>query len=169
MNKREEFSKIYSEYFPLLLNTVYTKVGNYQDAHDICQEIFIIFYNKFHEVENPRYWLFGTMKNVVYQHYRKKSKPEADIDEIFQDVSLTFVNGFRDTRLIIEEAIENVDLTEEERLLLDYIAFNNYSYTNVGKIMGLTKRQVGYKYLGVARKILAYLEQKGIRNIEDLL
>ncbi len=167
--KREEFSKAYIEYYPLLFNTVFTKVGSKENADDICQEVFLIFYEKFDEVENIRKWLFGTLRYAVLRYYEKNPGQDVDIDKIFDDVSLTYVNGFKDTRIIISEAIENVNLTEEERLILEYIAFNNYSYTNTGKIMGMTKRQIGYRYLDIVERIIEYLNEKGIEQIEDLL
>ncbi len=148
---------------------MYTKVGNKDNASDICQEVFLILYEKFEEVENVKKWLYGTLRNVVLRFYEKKSNSDVNIDKIFDDISLTFVNGFRESRIVINEAIENIELTDEESLILNYIAFSNYSYSNVSRIMGLTKRQVGYKYLGIVKKILKYLEGKGIRNIEDLL
>ncbi len=167
--KRETYTQVYSDYYPYIYNTVYGKTNNEDDTHDICQEIFIILYEKFETVENHRKWLFGTMRNVIFRYYEKKSKTPVDIDNVFGDISLTYVNGFKDTRIIIEEAIAEVDLTEEETLILDYIAFNNYSYNKTAEAIGLTKRQVGYKYLGAVKKILSNLESKGVKNIEDLL
>lgn len=171
IEKREKYTEIYDKYYPLIFNTVFSKVGNKFDTNDICQEIFIIFYEKFEDVENYRKWLFGTLRNVILRYYEKKSKKEsdADIDLTFDDVGLTYVNGYKDTRIIIQDAIDNINITEEEKLMLDYIAFNNYSYSNVGKIMGLSKRQVGYTYLAVVKRILLYLRENGITNIEDLL
>lgn len=167
--RREEFSKAYLEYFPLLFNTLLTKVGNRDSANDICQEVFIILYEKFDEVENIRKWLYGALKYAVLRYYEKNQVKDVDIDKIFDDENLIYVNGFKDTRIIIDEAIENIKLTEEERLILEYVAYNNYSYTNAGKILGLSKRQVGYRYLDIVERILEYLQENGIENIEDLL
>ena len=169
VKKREKFTEIYSDYFPVIFSSVYTKVGNYEDAMDIAQEVFVIFYNKFDEVENPRRWLYGTLRNVVLQYYKKKPDPTVNIDTIFDDIGLTFVNGFRDNRIIIEEAIENVELIEEERLILDYVAFHTFSYREVGEIMGYSKDQISYKYTNIVKKIKNYLQTRGIRDIEDLL
>ncbi|MDY6934665.1 MAG: sigma-70 family RNA polymerase sigma factor [Spirochaetota bacterium] len=147
-SKRENFSRIYIEYYPLVFNAVYTKVGNRDDTSDICQDVFLIFYDKFEEIDNARKWLLGTMRNVIYRFYEKKAHSDIDIDNIdkmFADVNHTFTNGFRDTRIIINDAIENIDISEEERIILEYIAFYNYSYSTTGRIMGLSKRQVGYK------------------------
>ncbi len=167
--KNEEYVAVYSEYYPLIFNTVYSKVGDENDAGDVCQEIFLILYEKFYEVENYRKWLFGTLRNVVMRYYEKKSKVELNIDDIFQDISLTFVNGMKDVRIIINNAIENINLNNEERLLLDYIAYNSYSYSNVGEIMGLSKKQVFLRYSKVVKKVLTRLKELGIQDIEDLL
>lgn len=167
--KRNIFTKVYTEYYPYVFNTVYSKIGNEHDAGDICQEIFLIFFEKFEMVENPRKWLFGTMKNVVLRYYERKNKSDVDIDSIFNDDGLIYLNGFRDTRLIIQEAVENSMLSDEEKMLLDYIAFNGYSYSNAGIIMGLSKKQVFLRYSRAVKIILNYLKTRGINNIEELL
>jgi RNA polymerase sigma factor (sigma-70 family) len=167
--KRERFTEIYHEYYPVVFNTVFSKIENETDASDICQEIFLIFFNKFDEVENPRAWLFGVMKNVVLRFYRDQKNSGLDIDAVFDDSAMIYVNGFRDTRLMITEAMESVNLDEKERQVLDYVALSNYSYSNVGKIIGMTKRQVGYAYQNAVRKITDYLKTKGIQDLGDLL
>ena len=168
--KRDRFSEIFIEYYPLVLNTVFTKVGSKEDANDICQEVFILLYEKFDEVLNIRKWLFGTLRYVTYRYYEKQSKIRENIDKMFQDIALTFTNGFRDTRIIINDAIENTEMSDEGRLIFEYIAVYNYSYSNTGAILGLSKRQIGYRYLKLVNSILEYLKvHHGIEVIEDLL
>ncbi|PKL35966.1 MAG: hypothetical protein CVV44_17210 [Spirochaetae bacterium HGW-Spirochaetae-1] len=168
--KRDRFSEMYIEYFPLVMNALFTKVGNKEDANDICQEVFILLYEKFDEVLNVRKWLFGTLRYVTCRYYEQKSKNREQIDRLFDDIALTFTNGFRDTRIIINEAIEKADMSEEEKLIFDYIAVYNYSYSNVGDILGLSKRQIGYKFIKIVNGILEYLKvNHGIESIEELL
>lgn len=168
-DRNERFTRIYAEYYVLIFNSLYAKIGNESDVRDICQEVFLIMYEKLEEIQDPRRWLFGTLRNVTLRYYEKKRKSADDIDHVFDDISVTFVNGFRDTRIIIGDAMENAGLTEEERLLLDYIAVYGYSYARTGDIMGLSKRQVGYKYLGAAKKVLDELRKRGVERVEDLL
>lgn len=164
----DEFTRAYMEYYPLILSATLTKVSNSDDARDICQEVFAIFYDKFDTIENKRAWLYGALKNVVYRYYNKKDT-SVDIDEVFDDIGLSFTNGFRDTRILIREAMDNNDVTEEERVILDLIATRSFSYENVARILGLTRRQVEYKYSQVVKGILDYLKKKGIKDIAELL
>jgi RNA polymerase sigma factor (sigma-70 family) len=169
--KRDLYSQQHSDYYPVVFSTVYSKVGNREDAKDLCQEIFLKFYQKFDDIENGRKWLFGAIRLELLVYYRKKNPDIVNLDEVIQDAGMTFVNGFRDARIIIAEAIENADLFENdlEQALFDLVAIYNYSYSEAGAELGLTKRQVMYRYHGIVEKITAELEKKGIKNIEDLL
>ena len=172
--KEREFRKSYSDYYPMILNALYGKVCNMEDAEDICHEIFVNYYRKFDEVRDPRNWLFGAMRFCISNYYRKKegSDPTSlDIDNVENDDNLAFENGFRDIRIIIQEAIEKIEnyRDEKERILFDLIAINCYTYDQAAKHLGLTKRQAVYKYQQVTRRILNHLKDRGITRIEDLI
>ncbi len=167
--KREEFAVIYNQYYPIVYNTVFTKTGNSHDARDICQEIFIILYEKFEDVQNIRQWLFGTIRYGTLRYYERKSNSNVDIETLFEDENLSYVNGFKDARVIISGAIEKANLSDEDRTIFEYIAIYNYSYSNTGRAMGMSKRQIGYRYNSIIEEILRALASKGIHNIEDLL
>lgn len=170
-NRRDAYTEAHNDYYPLVFSTIYTKVENVDDARDICQEVFIKLYEKFDEVENPRKWLYGALRLAVLEYYRRKHGRDVDIDEVFNDVSMTFVNGFRDSRIVIAEALEDSEVFRDEldRSLFDHIAIYNFSYSQTGKELGLTKRQVEYKYTRLVEKITDHLKKKGITHIEELL
>ncbi len=164
----EEFSLAYMEYYPVVYSSVLSRIHRREDVDDICQEIFIIFFDKFEDIENKRTWLYGTMKNVLYNYYRKKNMNVALVDD-FDDVGLAFTNGFRDTRILISEAMEKVDCTEEERIILEMVATYHYPYTHVAESLGLSRRQVEYRYGQVVKRIQDYLNEKGIKDMAQLL
>lgn len=109
-SRRNRLTEIYSDYYPIVFNAVNTKVGNHDDTKDICQEVFIRLYERLDEVENVRRWLFTALKLVVLEYFRaKKKRDDLDIDDVFNDISLTFVNGFRDARIMIKDALDNME------------------------------------------------------------
>ncbi len=166
--RRDEYTEVYRRFFPHVYNTVYTKVGNKEETEDICQDIFIAFFNKFEEIDNYRKWLNSVIRNTVMNYYRLK-KSDVDIEQMFNDVSLTFVNGFRDARIMIEEAVQNSIKDDDDLVLVDMIAYHNYSYQQVSKLTGLTRRQVVYRYGKIVQTIETFLKKKGIMDLEDLL
>jgi len=172
--KERDFRKSYSDYYPMILNALYSRVGNREDAEDICHEIFVNLYRKFDEVRDPRSWLLGAMRFCISNYYRKREGSDSesvDIDSMEDNVRLAFENGFRDIRIIIHDAIEESEnyRDEKDRILFDLIAINNYSYEQAAKHLGLTKRQTQYRYQQVSRRILEMLKKRGITRIEDLL
>jgi RNA polymerase sigma-70 factor, ECF subfamily len=169
--KNRDFAETYSDLYPLVFSAVYSRVGSLEDAEDISQELFIKLYNKLDEVENRRKWLYGALKLEVMAYYRKKKPGAVDIDEVFNDVALTFVNGFRDTRLMIGEALEDLDRFSEpgDQALFDLVAVRNFSYEEAGAQLGLSKRQVRYRYGLIVDRLVDYFKKKGINSLEELL
>jgi len=167
-----KFTEAYNMYYPLIFSTVYTKINDIDDVKDICQEIFIQCFNKFDEIENVRKWLYGAIRFEILNFYKKNRRENINIEDLISDISLSFVNGFRDVRIIIDEALENKDIfsDEQEKVLFDLIAIHNFSYNKTAAQLDLTERQVKYKYGLIARRFEDYLKSvKGIQSLEDLL
>ena len=167
-NNLNIFTETYMKYYPQILSLILLKINDIEDARDLCQEVFIIFYEKCDSIYNIRPWLYGTMKNVLYRYYASKNQ-DVDIDKLFNSPELAFTNGFRDTRIIINEAIDHTGCDDEERIIFDLIARHNFSYENAARILGYTRRQVEYKYTQLVKGVLAYLKKKGITDIKELL
>ncbi len=93
------------------------------------------------------------------------------METLFDDVSLSFVNGFRDARIILEEALaddKNFD-NETERTLFELVAFHNFTYEQAAKHLDMSLRRVGYRYRNILQRLMQYLKAKGIDDLEDLL
>ncbi len=169
--RTKKFSEIYSDMYAVVYNAMYSKVRDSDLTADLAQEVFTRFYAKMDEVDNPRKWLFGTLRNVLLEHYRKNTVDTMDIDEIFFDENIGYVNGFRDTRIILQEAFEASEnyRDEKDRIVYELIAVKNYSHDEVARLLGITKRQVNYRYRCVVDRIVDYLRKKGVNRLEELL
>lgn len=169
--KTARFNREFDSYYTLVFNIVLAKVSNYHDAEDICQEVFSIFYRKLDEVESPRRWLLGCLRNVVYEYYREKRHKDIDVAVLFDDISMGYVNGFRDARIAIHQTIEEVYAEEEESdaVLFDLVALYNYSFAEACVHCNISYKQAVYRYNRVSARIRSKLKEKGISNLEDLL
>jgi RNA polymerase sigma factor (sigma-70 family) len=167
--RRLEFTETYADYYQVVYGTIYSKISNADDTDDLTQEVFMHYYSKMYEIDNKRAWLFGTINNVLMNYYRRKKKfsSDEDIENYLSDVSMTFVNGFRDTRIIIDEAVNS--LSGPDRILFDLVAVQNLTYDMAASHLGFTKRQAEYRYSLIVKSIRVFLNEKGIANLEDLL
>ncbi|MBN1532832.1 MAG: sigma-70 family RNA polymerase sigma factor [Spirochaetes bacterium] len=171
---RKEFRRLYAEYYPLVFSAAYVKTGNRQDAEDICHDVFVRFFNHFGEIEKYRGWL---MKAVSFEisNYRSRRANRvsefADIDDFMNDSNLAFVNGFRDSRIIIQEVLQDEANFENERemLLFELIAVYDFSYREAGKYLDMTRWQAEYRYRKVSDRIIDQLRKRGVKGIGDLL
>ncbi len=173
-HREREFRKAYQRYYPLIINKIFMKVGSVDDAEDICHELFISFYKKFDQVQDPGKWLFSSIRYEIMKYYKRKdakSGISVHIDDVENDPNLAFENGFRDIRIVINEAIGNDDNynDERDRTIFKLVAVNNYTYVEAARQMGLSTRQVEYRYAQTVKRILSYLNDRGIANIGDLL
>ena len=166
---REDYADAYLDYYQVIYNAVYASINDKIDADDICQEIFIIFYDKFDTIQHRRTWLHMTMKNVLMNYYKKKKKSMSESFDDIDTAGVVYVNGFRDTRILLQEAIENIQCTETERNILDMLAVHSFTQDDTAEYLGLTRRQVRYRMQTVSKRIVSYLKMKGISDLGDLL
>ena len=169
--KRDIFIETHTLHYSLVYGSIYSKVGDPDIAEDLCQEVFLAFWENLESIREHRPWLLGTMRNVVLNHYKRKHSKDLDIADLFDDMALTFVNGMRDARIIIGEIIDhgNVFGDELDRAIFEMVAINLYSYAETAKDLGTTKRTVEYRYRKIADTIVSRLRDRGIKHLEDIL
>ncbi len=169
--KKGNFAEDYNIYYPVVFSTVYSKTGSIDDTEDLCQVIFMTYYQKIDTVEDKKKWLNGAIRLELFNYFRRKKYDQEDIDTLLDDENLTHINGFRDLRIILEEAINSREIydDESERVLFELIAVKRFTYEEAGSQLGYSRRQARYRYNRVNEKIMDYLARKGIRNLEDLL
>ena len=169
--KTLEFTKVYNEYYSIVFGAAYHRMGDVDAAKDVCQEVFTRFFQKMDDVENTRRWLLAALKLVILEHFRKRGPGTADIEDIGDDINFSFVSGFDDTRIILEETFSNMELFEDEKgkNLFDLVAIYHYTYKETGAELGMSERQVKYQYRKTLDRIVDHLRSRGIRSLEDLV
>jgi len=165
------FVENYDSYYSIVFNSIYSKISNYHDAEDICQEVFIRFYDNIEEIENPRKWLFGCLRLVVFDYYKGKQRKDVNVDELFDDITMGYVNGFRDTRMMIKQVVDEIcsEKGDRDASLFELIAVYDYSFVQASRHLNLNYKQARYRYNVFAGSVVEKLNEKGIKNIEELL
>ena len=171
--KRENFITAYKKYYPIVFQRSLKTVGIKEDVEDICHEVFIELFNKFNEINEPLKWLMIVTRNKIALHYRKKSgRPEESIDSLnFEEKSISITDTAKELRLLLSQEIENSKnyVDETDRILFELIAIFKYPYKEVAMQVGLSRRQVVYRYKKIINRMLNNLRSKGITEIKDLL
>lgn len=172
--KVENFIKYYHLFYSLVFSSVYSRINNYHDAEDICQEVFIRFYRKINEIKSPRKWLLGCLRIVVLDFYKEKNRDNEDVDSLLNDIDIGYVNGFKEARMVISQVIEEISdkcVGEEVRdaSIFQLVAVYQYTIAEAARHLKLNYKQTRYRYNRICEKILSRLREKGIKELEDLL
>ncbi len=165
-----QFTEIYKTHYPVIRGVLSSKIDDRVDADDIAQDIFIEYLNEIDNVRKPRSWLYVITKNKIALYYKTIKGMTEDIAQLEAtgDSTLAYINGFRDTRLIIQDAIENIE-DENDKLIFDLISVQYFEFNEVAEIMGMGLGKIKYRHNQVVLFILDFLRKKGINNIEELL
>ena len=168
--KTKDFTELYNDYYPVVVTSLECRSGSIHDARDMAQEIFISLLNNIDKVENVRKWLYGAIRNSLKNFYNKR-KNDANIDDEINSASMTYVNGFKDTRILLEQLIEDEEnyKSDTEQVIFDLVAIKQFSFVEAGKQLGMSARRVRYAYNQTVKRMLYNLEKKGITNLEDIL
>ena len=97
-NERE-FRKSYALYYPVVLSFLVSKVGDMEDAEDICQEVFIRFYNHYMDIREKKNWLFTAARFEITNYFNKKATAKidtADIDSLDNDQRFASEDRYRE-------------------------------------------------------------------------
>lgn len=164
--KESSFRQIYSDNYAVIMNLINKHIGNFHDAEEICQNLFITMYNKFDEIENPGSWLRGAVRYEVMTYFRKKDKNgnAVSLDNLQEEIAPEQSSNDSDLPIILKEAIDRTENYEndKDRALFQLIAINNYSYAEAAGELGMSRRQAEYAYGKIVQKIVAHLKSRGI-------
>jgi RNA polymerase sigma factor (sigma-70 family) len=166
------FSKDYEQYFDLVFNQFYASISNVELAEEMSQELFITLMKKQDSVENTKKWLYGSIRNYLANYYRtKRNKPDIEnIEDYYDSNALSFVNGFKDSSIIISECLSNIQYNDEiEENIFELIINYNYSFREVAETFKISRKKVTRIYKNIENQLLERLKKIGIKSYEDLL
>ncbi len=166
--RRARFTDHYNRYFSLVCGVLYTKTGDMDAAEDMAQEIFIALFKKYDTIRKVRLWLNAAINYELRDHYAKKSNSPEYVDNRFiEETAIDESIPSVDVKHLIEKAIESIDGCEN-RVIFELILIQKYERDEAARALGLTPRQVRYRYTRALRQVVNYLDASGIRSTGDL-
>ncbi len=139
-------------------------VGRPSVAEELVQETFLRLHQVWGEVENPRAWLYRSLRNLALNHLRDR-KPETELpaettaaeahlpaDQLGRDEAVGHV------RLLLAE----MSAEDRELVLLKY--HDNLKYQEISRRTGLTVGHVGYRLHHVLKGLADALRRAGVED-----
>jgi RNA polymerase sigma-70 factor (ECF subfamily) len=174
--KLSAFEELVNRYKNSVFGIVYRILGQYQEAEDVTQEVFIIIFEKLYQFDPTRKfspWINRIAVNTSISHLRKKKKVLLlEFDEAFNQYeipySLCYKNDpetmFAEKELEreINEAIEALPESYREIILLRYrLDLNNQE---IAEALGISRENVEVKVHRPAKHYVICLYINGMKR-----
>ena len=137
-------------------------VGRRAVAEELVQEAFLRLHQLWDQVENPRAWLYRSLRNLALNHLRDHSRetmveaPEGPGNEQPPDEALGRLEAVGMVRLLIAE------LAPEDQDLIRLKYHDDLKYQEISRKTGLTVSNVGYKLHHLLKELADALRHAGI-------
>lgn len=133
-------------------------------AEELVQETFLRLHEVWGEVENPRAWLYRSLRNLALNHLRsRRDQTELDEDTASTGAALPAESLGRDEavglmRLLLAE------LPEDDRQLIYLKYHDDLKYQAISQRTGLSVGNVGYRLHHVLKTLADGLRRAGIEG-----
>lgn len=139
-------------------------VGRRSVAEELVQETFLRLHQVRDEVENPRGWLYRSLRNLALNHLRDH-RPEAELKEETAPTDERPVPEL----LGRDEAVGMVrlllaEMPDEDRALVHFKYQDDLKYQEISKRTGLSVSNVGYRLHHVLKGLADNLRRAGIEG-----
>jgi RNA polymerase sigma factor (sigma-70 family) len=149
-----------------LLQFAYGLVGRRSVAEELVQEAFLRLHPLWAEVENPRAWLYRSLRNLALNH-RRDHRRETGLDEVAEEPVQEAETAGEDLAKL--EAVGAVrmllaELPAEDRDLIRLKYHEDLKYQEIGRRTGISTGTVGYKLHHLLKGLADALRSAGIEG-----
>jgi RNA polymerase sigma factor (sigma-70 family) len=141
-------------------------VGRRSVAEELVQETFLRLHQVWSEVENPRAWLYRSLRNLALNHLRDHPK-ETELEE----ESAAHEAALPAEELGRHEAVGLVrlllaEMPPEDRDLVRFKYLDELKYQEISRRTGLSVGNVGYRLHHLLKGLADSLRRAGIEGSE---
>lgn len=155
------FNKIYEEFQVMVFAYLFSRVNQKEIAKDLVQEVFTRAWKNISllselGLNNSRYWLFRTAKNIVTDYYRSRSFQQKLVKEMESNVSVLAKSP--EDQLEMDEELEALSvaitkLPEKLRIPLTLQVMANMNSKQISEMLEVPAGTIRYR-ISLARKQL---------------
>ena len=167
--RAESLEDLFRTHEGALLRYAQRLVHSFEVAEEIVQEAFMKLHAHFHEVRQPKAWLYRTTHNLALNHLRDGQKivplevqaeggPDGmpAPDQVGPDQHLFHSEALEHTR----RCLETLEARQREVVRLKFE--ENFSYKQIAAQLNLSEGNVGYILHHALKQLAADLERLGV-------
>jgi RNA polymerase sigma-70 factor (ECF subfamily) len=158
------FEALIDKYQKKIFNIVYRMTGNYDDAEDITQSVFIKVYEKLNSF-NPKFKFFSWLYRIALNeslNLMNQKKRLAELDADFLTIEKTPEEKYDELELSerIQDALMNIELNH--RILIVLKHFEGFSYQEMAFMLDISEKKAKSRLFSARQVLKDVLITKGI-------
>ena len=148
MSKMRQLERIIDEHQQQLFSFAYFRVGSYEVAQDIVQDVFVKFYENSRSLSaanNVKAYLYKTISNACIDYIRKNSKIHFESLEKFKDEFLNEEESECYAEFIrIEKVLKHLPENQAEILRLKFV--DSLNFVEISELLNLNLNTIKSRY-----------------------
>lgn len=137
-------------------------VGRRSVAEELVQETFLRLHQVWSEVENPRGWLYRSLRNLALNHLRDRPKESELHEETAPSGEKLPVEQLGRDEAVGLVRLRLAELPAEDRELIQLKYLDNLKYQEISRRTGLSVGNVGYRLHHLLKTLADDLRRSGI-------
>jgi RNA polymerase sigma factor (sigma-70 family) len=164
MAARPSLSELFASEEGPLLNFALGLVGRRSVSEELVQDAFLRLHQAWRDVENPRAWLYRSVRNLALNHLRdhRREQPLDGVDPTAGDELPAEDMARREAVGTVQLLV--AELAPEDRALLRFKYHEGSSYQQISQRTGLSVGHVGYKLHHLLKGLADALRHAGIEG-----
>jgi len=157
LGKRSAFSKLIDKYQDRVLAMAYDYIGNYDDARDIAQNVFMRVFNKldgFEEKARFSSWLYRIVVNQCLDVLRKDERKQISLEKVKRKLE----NLTPDQPKLETIDLYGADLSELQHTALILRYYQDLTIPEIADIMECSESTVRTHLYRAVRKLRMFME-----------
>lgn len=149
-----------------LLHYAFLLTGRRAVAEELVQDVFLQLHQRWDEIENPRAWLYRSVRNRALNHlrdHRREILQAAENDSESRTASGETPESLAlrlEATTTLRRLIEGLNEKDQQLLRLKY--FENLKYREISEHTGLSIGNVGYRLSHLLKELGSKLRPLGI-------
>lgn len=163
-SNEEAYKELMATYKKPLINLVYSIISNYDEAEEIVQDVFVLFYLKRDSFEGRSKiytWLYRVSFNRAVDYIRKKEREKRYRLKEYRNFEMQeSENDNSINKIILADALSKLNETFRIPLLMS--EYENYSYEEIAEKLVLPVNTIRTRIFGARKKLLSIIKKMGV-------
>lgn len=139
-------------------------VGRRMVAEELVQETFLRLHKIWADVENPRGWLYRSLRNLALNHLRDNPREAELTEETAQSGESLAPETLGRNEAVGLVRLLLAEMPESDRSLIQLKYHDDLRYSEISKRTGLSVSNVGYRLHHVLKALAENLRHAGIEG-----